>query len=289
MTFEFAIRDDDTNYFTNPEELEEPYSSLPGDVPVSLAVVPYHGCTRTYAIPEEKWEGDERHPIGENEELVEYLRKEVDTGRFSIMLHGYDHTKFDGAPEFVGGTNLYDKLTEGRRYLEKLFSTNIDIFVPPNNSFSNRGLRAVKEANMKTVYYPTPRGRPLTREVLALTARDLVFKYRDKETNPIGFLKDAVRFWALKERDIHMPVYPDTYTVQGGEEFTCVSMNRNDPAEPVKKQIKVAAAHDGKFCLAIHYPAFRYEAFRERFFEIIEYTREEFDPRFRTVGELFDN
>jgi len=37
----FAIRDDDTSFFTRPEELEAVYRSLWGQIPISLAVVPF--------------------------------------------------------------------------------------------------------------------------------------------------------------------------------------------------------------------------------------------------------
>jgi hypothetical protein len=37
----FAIRDDDTCYFTRPEELDRAYRWLPASVPVSLAVTPF--------------------------------------------------------------------------------------------------------------------------------------------------------------------------------------------------------------------------------------------------------
>ena len=35
----FAIRDDDTSYFTKPQELEEAFGDLTG-IPVSLSVIP---------------------------------------------------------------------------------------------------------------------------------------------------------------------------------------------------------------------------------------------------------
>ena len=40
MSF-FAIRDDDTSFFTSPEELDSVYSNYWGKVPISLAVVPF--------------------------------------------------------------------------------------------------------------------------------------------------------------------------------------------------------------------------------------------------------
>jgi hypothetical protein len=49
----FAIRDDDTNYFTQPEQLARVYGAVWEVCPVSLSVVPFQACTRSGAIPRE--------------------------------------------------------------------------------------------------------------------------------------------------------------------------------------------------------------------------------------------
>ena len=133
--FEVAIRDDDTNHFTTPAELEHAYGDIWDEVPVSLAVVPAHGCTRTPAIPSQHWTGAERFPIAANDELVGFLRRQLAADRVSIMQHGYDHVRTPSGPEFAAAGDFGDRVRRGRAALEALFGVSVDIFVPPNNTF----------------------------------------------------------------------------------------------------------------------------------------------------------
>lgn len=289
--FEFVIRDDDPNYFTDPTELESAYAGLPDNVPVSYAVVPFHGCTRSPAIPEEHWSGDTEYPLADNENLVNYLRDGLVSGDLDVMLHGYNHIRYENGPEFVAGDELSSRLRRGREYLESLLDTDISVFVPPNNSFSRRGLDAVKDAEMATFYYPTPLDRPVTPSAIWATTRDLTFKYRHKSTGPVSFLRDADRFWRQRDRSVFMPVRPRPYTIRGAPEVTSVSLTVNNDdvhIARIKRQMDLADRYDGVFCLAVHYHAFRNNAFVERFYELIEYARENLNPKFVTATELFN-
>ncbi|MFA1612252.1 DUF2334 domain-containing protein [Halobellus rubicundus] len=288
MTFDFAIRDDDPNYFTDPNELKRAYAALPDSIPISFAVVPFHGCTKTPAIPEDRWEGDKEFPIDANEELIAYLREELESGSASVMLHGYNHVKYADGPEFVAGDNLYNRIQKGREYLENVFNIDIEIFVPPNNSFSRAGLKAVKDESLRTFYYPTPLNRPKTPEVLTTFGQDLVFKYRHRSGGLFEFVSAADSFWRQENRSVFMPVQPWTYTLQGEPELTCVSMTRTDSIKRIKRQMEIADYYDAKFCLAIHYHAFRSATFRSSFYELINYARSELDPRFVRAEELFE-
>lgn len=287
MTLQFAIRDDDCNAFTEVAELERAYAGLPADVPVSFAVVPYHASLECPAVPEDRWDEDERRPLGANEDLVEYLRSGLEDGSCAVALHGYSHERFDGRPEFVAGPDLSDRIERGRAHLEEALGHDVDVFVPPNNSLSRRGIRAVKDAGMGLCYYPTPVDRPKTPEVLRVFLRDLWFKYRHRAGGPVAFLRDADRFWRRRDRSVFMPVRPWPYELQGGPEFTCVSLTRDGSIEPVRRQLDVAARDDGKFCLAIHYHSFRSDAFEERFYELLEYARSTYDVEFVALEELF--
>jgi len=290
MTFQFVVRDDDLNYFTDPAELESAYADLPTEIPVSYAVVPFHGCTRTGAIPEEYWSGDEEYPLAENEALVAYLRDGLDSGDLDVMLHGYNHIYYDDGPEFVAGDDLRGRLRRGREYLESLLETELSVFVPPNNSFSRAGLDAVKDAGMATFYYPTPFDRPRTPEVAAVTARDFWFKYRHKEDGVVSFLADADRLWRCGDRDVFMPVRPFPYTIRDAPEVTSVSLTRSHGdahVEHVKLHMRLADRYDGVFSLAVHYHAFRDDAFRKRFYELVTYARDRLDPEFVRARDLF--
>jgi uncharacterized protein DUF2334 len=139
----FCIRDDDTNYFTTPEELERAYGRITRWGPVSLAVVPFCRAGTSKAVPEKLRRTWSVHPLHENRALVEYLREKVSAGRFEIMLHGYHHDEPHDRPEFAQHDDLRRKVREGRTYLEELLATTIRVFVPPHNAIRRHGLRAV--------------------------------------------------------------------------------------------------------------------------------------------------
>ncbi len=287
--FEFAIRDADTNYHTDPEELERVWGRY--DLPVSLAAVPNHGPTRSPATPEDYWydrDPDERFALGDNEALVAYLREGIEAGRYSVLQHGYDHVRTPAGPEFARHGDRHDRLVEGRAYLESLFDVDVDVFVPPDGKLSRAGLAAVKRERMDTLYYPTPRGRPRTAELARTLAGDGVFKYRHDEDGAFEFVQNLYRLWVMGDRSVSLPVRPEPYRLGGAWEVTGVSLLESAPLNRVKRQLRLADELDGAFCLSLHYHDFRSDGFRERFEELLAFAREELDPRFVHCRELFD-
>jgi hypothetical protein len=139
----FCIRDDDTSFFTSPDDLEQAYGSITRDGPVSLAVVPFHRAGTSKGVPERfrgRWSV---HALHENRALVDYLRLGVAAGRYEIMLHGYHHDERDGRREFQDGSDLRTRVTNGRRYLEDVLGCAVRVFVPPHNAIGRAGLRAI--------------------------------------------------------------------------------------------------------------------------------------------------
>ena len=114
----FCIRDDDTSYFTSPNELERAYSDITKHGPVSLAIIPFCRAGRSRGLPAAARERWSVHPLHENEALVRYLRQGIADGRFEAMLHGYHHDEPDVRWEFVEGSDLADKVKKGKQYLE---------------------------------------------------------------------------------------------------------------------------------------------------------------------------
>jgi hypothetical protein len=144
---QFCIRDDDTSFFTTPEQLEYAYGDLTQWGPVSLAVVPYHRAGTSRGVPE-KYRGRWTvHALHENRSLVQYLRAAAGEGRYEVMLHGYYHDERDGY-EFECGEQLGRRVADGRKYLEDLIGTPIRVFVPPHNAIGRSGLRAVTRAGL---------------------------------------------------------------------------------------------------------------------------------------------
>ena len=144
----FCIRDDDTNFFTQPEDLERVYGRITEMGPVSLAVVPFCRAGSNKAVPADLRGRLTVHPLHENRALVSYLREKVAAGRFEIMLHGYYHDEPHGRPEFSAGNDLHRRVLEGRRYLEDLLDTKIRVFVPPHNAIGRSGLRAIAQERL---------------------------------------------------------------------------------------------------------------------------------------------
>jgi predicted deacetylase len=145
---QFCIRDDDTSFFTSPDDLEAAYGALTRLGPVSLAVVPFHRAGTSKGVPEKfrgRWTV---HALHENRALVDYLRQAVAQGRFEIMLHGYYHDEPDGHYEFQRGDDLTQRVADGRRYLEDLLGAPIRMFVPPRNAIGRAGLHAIEQAGL---------------------------------------------------------------------------------------------------------------------------------------------
>jgi len=139
----FCIRDDDTSFFTSPDELERAYGEITKHGPVSLAIVPFCRAGTSRWVPEEYRGQWSVRPLGENKALVEYLRKRIADGRYEAMLHGYHHDEPGIRREFVGGSDLSHKVRDGKRYLEELLHTTIRVFVPPHNAIGRQGLQAI--------------------------------------------------------------------------------------------------------------------------------------------------
>ncbi|MFC7227490.1 DUF2334 domain-containing protein [Salinirubellus salinus] len=286
--FEFAIRDADTNYHTDPEELDRVWGRY--DLPVSLAVVPKHGPTRSPAVPEDYWydrDPDERFPLADNEALVEYLRDGVEADRYSVLQHGYDHVRTPAGPEFARHGDLQERLVDGREHLESTLDVDVDVFVPPDGALSSAGSRALERERMRTLHYLTLRGRTRSPAVVRTFAADALFKYRHRTGGRLTFLQDLYRLWAIGDRSVGLASRPEPYRVDGGWEFTAVSLVESAGLARVKRQLRLADALEGKFCLALHYHDFRSERFREQFEELLRYARTELDPKFVHCEALF--
>jgi hypothetical protein len=139
----FCIRDDDTNFFTSPDELERAYEQVTKHGPVSLAIIPFCRAGTSKWLPEPYRERWSVHPLHENKALVQYLRQGIADGRYEAMLHGYHHDERGCGREFVSGSDLASKVRQGKHYLEDLLQTRIRVFVPPHNAIGRSGLQAI--------------------------------------------------------------------------------------------------------------------------------------------------
>jgi len=139
----FCIRDDDTSFFTSPDDLEQAYGEITRWGPVSLAIVPFHKAGTSKGVPEQYRKQWSIHPLHKNRELVEWLRKSIAANRIEPMLHGYHHDEEGCRLEFIEADDLARRVREGRKYLEDLLGAAIRVFVPPGNGIERRGLEAI--------------------------------------------------------------------------------------------------------------------------------------------------
>jgi hypothetical protein len=135
----FAIRDDDTCFFTRPEDLERIYSRLP-DCVASLAVTPFALKSDHLGDPSRFCQSGSPMALHKNRELVAYLSDGIDRGRYSILCHGFTHEYERRGADLIqeclwkDPERLRVEATFSKAYLEQVLETSVDTYVPPGNS-----------------------------------------------------------------------------------------------------------------------------------------------------------
>lgn len=169
----FSIRDDDTNFFTKPADLEEAYSEIWDICPITLFIVPYMmGNWKKWIVQRyhnydqvnlADYKNDDKiFPIGDNEVLVSYLKNKIKEGRIDIGIHGINHKNIDDESpviesnrgenaEFFTTQDFSDKLKDAKAYLENLFDMEIKVFSPPQNLINSNGVDAVYKSGLSIV------------------------------------------------------------------------------------------------------------------------------------------
>jgi hypothetical protein len=204
----FAIRDDDTNFFTTPEELENCYSDIWNVCPISLSIVPFvkgrwdifiTEYLKNYNIKSIVLQDKDRiFPIGENNELITFLKKKIRENKISVNIHGIHHRRDIDGKEFFTKEDLTNELAKGIEYLENLFQIKIKTFVPPHNTISKEGYLAIIHNNLNLVGSLSVRKRS-TKYILTYLKLK-IFKLRYKHSYPyILKFKDhsEVRYYSL--------------------------------------------------------------------------------------------
>jgi hypothetical protein len=233
-----ALRDDDTCYFTTPEALTRVYGRYWDRIPISLAVVPVHASTRSKGIPPEHWEGEAEFPLGENAELVDFLKEGVSSGRLSMVLHGYSHQNYPNGFEFEVAPDLDVRLAHGLGYLEALLDVEISTFVPPHNALSKAGLLAVDRLGLNVLgsfYSFRPDKKPLDLRALANYLRVTLHRRRTGRGR-----HDRL-------------IYPWPLRYNRHAEFGCQPLVPRTTLDELLSAFEEARRFGGDFCLATHY------------------------------------
>jgi len=257
----FSIRDDDTNYFTSPSDLEEAYSSIWEICPVTLFLVPYIKGNWKYWVREryfnyknldfDEYKNDNKiYPIGENKDLVDFLKNKIKQGQVELGIHGIHHKNLEkNLPqiksnrvenaEFLTHQNLTQKLAEAKKYLENIFEQTISVFSPPQNLINSNGANAIKKCNLSIV-----RNR----------ATKKVFQnfHEIGIENSIKILNHSIQKSFFKNSSNQ---YPNLLKINNTIEIPHYPFQPLTNLNDLKKNLKMIKRNNGIFVISTHYYA----------------------------------
>ena len=256
----FALRDDDTNYFTTPEALSECYDGIWNYLPPSLCIISKvkgnwpkwlgHIYEHRQYSDWEAWEKDDKiYPIEENQSLILFLKEKLAKGEIDICFHAKHHRNEDAVlPQeipgnYIQGAEYYTKrdLTSDIRneikHLNDLFNYRITVFTPPQNLLSHKGYKAVLKAGLNIcgggiAFYRKQKDF----SGLMNIARQLSFKLKHREDD----YPFVLNFRDHTEIPYHYSLQPNTLLDELIDAF-----------DAVKK-------YNGDFVLSTHYAEFNY-------------------------------
>ena len=184
------IRDNDVNYFTEPEILEELYNEVwQRNLTVYFGVIPFQKGEKSGHVPEKYWKSEKIFSVDKNKELVDFMKRRIKEEKVKVILHGYHHNNRNEKPEFVGGENLIEKVRKGKEYLENLFSCKVEFFVPPHNEISKEGVRTAIKNNMGLFNIPDIFAQALSSIPGYIKHRIFGQKYKLPYPYPLKFVK----------------------------------------------------------------------------------------------------
>ncbi|MBO9480323.1 DUF2194 domain-containing protein [Salinisphaera sp. G21_0] len=240
MTSAFAIRDDDTSYFTSPDELDAVYAPYWGKIPVSLATVPFSVPEHRGRSFNNRYPPDAEMPLGENKPLVEWLKEKIRLGHVEIMLHGYNHLyqqingRWIGEYGWKSVQQLLEETARGKAYLEQLLEAEIKVFVPPSNTIGKAGIRTIRHAGLNLSGIMGRGGdRPWTRDY------------------PAAYLKRWG--WRLFKGE----AYPYPLALGGVKELRAYALTPRANVDDLMRSLKSCATIQAPFIIATHYWEFR--------------------------------
>lgn len=149
------FRDDDTSYFTRPEQLETLYGRIwDAGHTVSLAVIPAQwGDIRVYwrdgnpfdpSVPPSYRGKEYPFSIYNNHELCEFLREKIDKNLVEICLHGYSHRFYEFITHDIHA--IQEMLDLGMETLKQAFpNAPINTFVAPYDRISPTAMTEILE------------------------------------------------------------------------------------------------------------------------------------------------
>ena len=139
-----AIRDDDTCFFTRPEDIKQAYSFVTKGC-VSLSIIPYaYPIHKDDVFPYGENISPGYYDISNNIQLIDHIRQGVREEKYEILLHGFTHEYKkigdDWKAEMIwkDRDQMEKELKKGRKLLENYFDTKVSVFVAPNNDINQK-------------------------------------------------------------------------------------------------------------------------------------------------------
>ncbi len=231
----FLIRDDDTCAFTDPDRLIKCYEHIWDRIPINLSVTPFRIPGNSETVPKAFRGRMTPIPLEKNKELVCFLKEKQRMGNIYIAMHGYNHTKPRGLPEYVGGTDLFEKTKKGKNYLEEVLDCSINTFVPPNNGIARNGFEAIVRNGLNLINIP---------RLLRSRFRTIGFE------NIIKYLEVKYYFSIKKMR------YPYVLCFSDHKEVEYYSVTPTQQIGALFDGFKKCRKVDGIFIFSVHYHAF---------------------------------
>jgi hypothetical protein len=259
----FAIIDADISFFTKPEELRCIYQPVGDDIPISLAVVPF--CSGNASCLTDIKGNDLEYPIGENIELVEFLRSGIISGKFDILLHGYNHK------ESECGTNEDTswKIQKGKNYIENLLGKRITVFLPPNSKISVENIKVIERFNLALIgqfsFNPFKRERPLSLYNIPFFLRERIFSISNKDVQ-----------------------YPFVINIGKRKELEPFILVKTTKLQTLTRAIDICKKVNGVFCLEVHYWELnKFQYMKQVLVEVIKYARSINRVKFVNISNIF--
>ncbi|MGH9142108.1 MAG: DUF2334 domain-containing protein [Vicinamibacterales bacterium] len=265
------MRDDDTCYFTSPEELERVYRDIWDRVPICLATVPFAIGYQRSGIPPAHWHCGEAFALERNPPLLDALKQLAAAGRITIALHGYTHQDYPQGYEFQAAPDPERRVREGLEYLSGAIGTDISIFVPPHNALSKNALAAVAAAGLN-----------ILGSFLSFRPSMRAWDWR----TPGNWWRVARYRRATSRARADRLVYPRPLRYATHAEFGCHSLVPGTTLEELATGFDEARRAGGDFCLATHYWEVD-QAMKNVLLRFLDYAAGHPDVRFVTAEKLF--
>lgn len=292
----FAIRDDDTSGWTQPEQLEATYRTIwDRGIPVSLSVIPESVQSFFPGDPERFYQTSDKKPIHTNQALVDYLRPLIHGKTVGIMLHGFDHVYvvsktasergkpateewmqilrkgaagadlvWRGECIWKDAERLSAEIVTGKSYLETVFGGEVSVFVPPSNQIGRDAVRALRRAKLNLSGTLGPGlDRPLSPAYLRAYTKRWMFKLARGRT------------------------FPRTLDLGGHKELVAYSLTSITRFDELAETLRFCYSHRAPFVVAVHYWELADEGLRDHLVRLCDLALNTgFEPA--TVAACFD-